>query len=90
MLRLYYNYFIIIYRSQPVPVPDKSQCGIFPCSVDKFFRGTPPVYDERHENKAVNHQALWYYWLKEVNPGGCVYSLPRTRPKLTLLQDGGA
>ena len=64
--------------------------GFFLRLVDKFFRGTPPVYDERHENKAVIHQDLWYYWLEEVNPGGCVYSLPRTRLKLTLLQDGGA
>ena len=43
--------------------------GFFLRSVDKFFRGTPPVYDERQENKAVNCQALWSYWLEEGQPG---------------------
>ncbi|MFN9980714.1 MAG: hypothetical protein ACK53Y_12390 [bacterium] len=64
--------------------------GFFPVPSTSSSAVRLLVYDERRENKAVNHQALQSYWLEEVNPGGCVYSLPRTRRKLTLLQDGGA
>jgi hypothetical protein len=32
---------------------------------------------------------LQSYWLEGVDLGGCVYALPKTRRKLTPLQDGG-
>ncbi len=44
------------------------------------------MYDERQENKAVFHQALWSYWLEEGQPGQLRIFPPQG---MTLLHDGG-